>query len=180
MFKPAWMNSQTKEGKCSYNDREFFLGKGVFSMGYNYGPYGCSYGYPAPAPCCYAGSGYGFGYGLFIVLLILLLIFGFCWLPGCGFGFGGSGPCCWYRQRKKLGPSAEFSHLHIHFQRCSSELSSVITINRHTLTSSCFQWPFSAVYHDNAFRCTGRSVSRYPSPANSNASLLLHITSSTY
>ncbi|MDF9760480.1 hypothetical protein OKW24_002253 [Peribacillus simplex] len=62
-------------------------------MGYNFGPYGCSYGYPPPAPCC-EGSGYLFSYGLFIVLLILLLIFGFWWFPGCGFGYGGPGPCC--------------------------------------------------------------------------------------
>ncbi|PAL14155.1 hypothetical protein B8W99_07065 [Peribacillus simplex] len=28
MFKPAWMNSQTKEGEYSYNDREFFKERG--------------------------------------------------------------------------------------------------------------------------------------------------------
>lgn len=28
MFKPAWRNSQTNEGKCSYNDREFFRERG--------------------------------------------------------------------------------------------------------------------------------------------------------
>ncbi|MDR4925493.1 hypothetical protein ACFX4I_12675 [Peribacillus sp. YIM B13472] len=46
-----------------------------------------------------------------------------------------------------------FPILHIHFKRCSSELSSVITINHHIFTLSCFQWPVALyIYtnHDNA------------------------------
>lgn len=85
--------------------------------------------------------------------------------------------------KKKTRPECRVFHLHIHFQRCSSELSSVITINHHTFTLSCFQWPFPLYIYIQTMTMlgfTGRSVSRYPSPANSNASLLLRIPSSTY
>ena len=51
--------------------------------------------------------------------------------------------------KKKLGPSAEFSILHIHFLCCSSELICVMTINQHTFNFSCFQWPFPLYKHTN-------------------------------
>lgn len=72
--------------------------------------------------------------------------------------------------KEKLGPRAEFSHFTYLYLTLPFRVDQLMTILIN----------ISSIQTMTMLPCTGKSVSRYPSPANSNASLLLRKTSSTY
>lgn len=86
--------------------------------------------------------------------------------------------------KKKLGHQAEFSHFTYSYLTLAFRVDQRHDhLDQHLFNSSRFQWHFPLFLYIQTMimlPCTGKYVSRYPSPANSNASLLLRKTSSTY
>lgn len=167
MFKPAWMNSQTNEGKCSYNDREFFRERGFFR-------WDITTDHTDAAMVIRLLRLVMQGLVTALVMACLLSSWFYCSFSG----FGGCRDVDLVMEdqvraadsgKEKLGPRAEFSHFTYLYLTLPFRVD-----QRHEHLD---QHLFNTYKPWQCCPCTGKSVSRYPSPANSNASLLLRKTS---